>query len=256
MAAVILGVWSAAAKKLKPVPKEERGLALLSGLFLAVHLGAWIASLTLTSVAASLVLLSTAPLWSLVLGSLLRIDPFRLVQASSLVLSLTGIGIIGGDLGGDPGTAMGGALALLSGLAMGAYTLCARKRGSGPGIETYALITCSCAALLLGGAALFTGQIGGPISPQSLGWVAAMAFGSQVIGHTTVTWAAGRIKAVTVGQMLLLEPLIASALAWVLFAEKVGPALWIGGALILVGAAVSLWGGNQADSPTPSNRED
>src|SRR5512136_2431638 len=57
-------------EELRGLKRGEMGLALLSGFFLALHFAAWISSLAYTSVASSVVLVSTAPLWVALLSPL------------------------------------------------------------------------------------------------------------------------------------------------------------------------------------------
>ena len=56
--------------ELRDRTRRELGLALLSGFFLAVHFATWITSLEYTSVASSVVLVSTTPLWVAILAPL------------------------------------------------------------------------------------------------------------------------------------------------------------------------------------------
>jgi len=73
---------------------RDRILAVLSGLFLAAHFAAWITSLSMTSVASSVVLVTTAPLW-VGLGSriLLREDPGQTFW-QGLALALAGTALV------------------------------------------------------------------------------------------------------------------------------------------------------------------
>ena len=65
LAALILApfAWWKARDELRGLSARELTLALISGFFLALHFATWISSLNYTSVANSVVLVNTNPLW-------------------------------------------------------------------------------------------------------------------------------------------------------------------------------------------------
>lgn len=240
LASLPLALLAARRGELKGMGRRETLLAAASGVLLALHLSAWFASMGIVSVAVSLVLLSTAPLWSMILGTILGLESFRLQQALAVLLSLGGIGLIAWSSGGATNSLWGGALALLSGLTMAGYTLCARARNQEKSILGFAAYSYFSAAIFLFLLSLAFGSLKMPDPPAALLWILAMTVCSQLIGHTTVNWAAGRLGAVTVGQVLLLEPIIASLLAWAVFGQAVTALQVLGGAVVLAGAALSI----------------
>src|SRR5687768_3431706 len=68
----------------------ELSLGLVSGLFLAVHFATWISSLEYTSVASSVVFVSTGPLWVALLSPMLLNE--RLARAAIIGLALAVLG--------------------------------------------------------------------------------------------------------------------------------------------------------------------
>lgn len=240
LASLPLVLLAAQRHELKGMPRREVLLAIASGVLLAIHLSSWFASMGMVSVAVSLVLLSTAPLWSMLIGALLGLESFRIQQAIAVVISLGGIGLIAWSAEGASSSLWGGALALLSGLTMAGYTLCARARSQEKSIIGFAAYSYLSAAGFLLFVSLGFGSLRVPDPPSSLLWILAMTVCSQLIGHTTVNWAAGRLGAVTVGQVLLLEPIIASLLAWAVFGQAVTLLQGLGGAVVLVGASLSI----------------
>lgn len=254
LAGLPLLAWAGFKGDLQKMTRREALFGVASGLFLAIHLGAWFASLGLVSVAMSLVLLSTAPLWSIFLGAVFKIDPFHKGQAWAALLSFGGILIIAASSWSSPGTIIGGAFALLSGLAMACYTLCARARDRSKGLAGFAAASYLSSASFLLLASAIIGGLAGPSSTEAFLWILAMTVCSQLIGHTTVNWAAGRMRAVTVGQMLLLEPVIATILAWIVFRQSVGPWLAVGGVIVLIGAVLSInLSEDSPNAPLPEN---
>lgn len=82
-------------KELKALTKKELGLALLSGGLLAIHFGTWITSLEYTTVASSVVLVSTAPLWVALLSPVFLGEKISRYILIGMTLALLGGTIVG-----------------------------------------------------------------------------------------------------------------------------------------------------------------
>jgi len=220
---------------------RDRILAVLSGLFLAAHFAAWITSLSMTSVASSVVLVTTAPLW-VGLGSriLLREDPGRTFW-QGLALALAGTALVTlvdrSPTGQAPAPMLGNALALLGALAASAYLLAGRKLQPKADTLSYVAVVYGVAALALVGMAWISGT---PLSGyQGRDWLllGLLALVPQGVGHTLLNRSLRIFQAGIVATALLGEPVAASALAWLVLGEPVGPWQFLGGGLILVGVA-------------------
>src|SRR5512140_3035512 len=83
--------WTRYRAELQSLKRSEITLGVISGLFLAAHFATWITSLEYTTVASSVVFVSTGPLWVALLAPLLLNE--RLSRAAILGLA---IAIIGG----------------------------------------------------------------------------------------------------------------------------------------------------------------
>nr|MBC8503358.1 DMT family transporter [Chloroflexota bacterium] len=81
--------------ELRNLTRRELGLALLSGFFLAIHFATWITSLEYTTVASSVVLVSTSPLWVALLAPLTIREPVARVVLLGMGLALIGGLIVG-----------------------------------------------------------------------------------------------------------------------------------------------------------------
>ncbi len=220
---------------------RDRTLAVLSGLFLALHFAAWITSLSMTSVASSVVLVTTAPLW-VGLGSriLLREDPGRIFW-QGLALALAGTAVVAlvdsSPTGQAPNPLLGNALALLGALAASAYLLSGRKLQRKVDTLSYVSVVYGVAALALVGTAWLWGT---PLTGyQGRDWLllGLLALVPQGVGHTLLNRSLRIFQAGIVATALLGEPVAASALAWMVLGEPVGPWQILGGCLILVGVA-------------------
>ncbi|MEW5828634.1 MAG: DMT family transporter, partial [Chloroflexota bacterium] len=81
--------------ELKALSRRDLLLGMLSGAFLAVHFATWITSLEYTSVASSVVLVSTGPLWVALLSPLILKEPLTRAALSGMGLALIGGTVIG-----------------------------------------------------------------------------------------------------------------------------------------------------------------
>jgi drug/metabolite transporter (DMT)-like permease len=81
--------------ELRTLTRRELSLGLVSGLFLAVHFATWISSLEYTSVASSVVFVSTGPLWVALLSPMLLNERLRRPAMIGLGLAILGGTVIG-----------------------------------------------------------------------------------------------------------------------------------------------------------------
>ena len=114
--------------ELRALTRQDLLLALLSGLFLGVHFAAWISSLEYTSVASSVVFVSTSPMFvGLASHFLLKERVSRRMFAGIAVSVLGGIIIGYGDFGLGARELFGDLLALVGAAAVSVYLLVGRK---------------------------------------------------------------------------------------------------------------------------------
>ena len=211
--------------------------AAAAGLMYAVHFGAWVTSLALTTVAASVTLVTATPLLlagvSLITG---RDKPDRRLWAA-LGLAVVGVAIIGAaDLAGPDGAAAalaGDALALLGAMAMAGYLLLARSLGPDLDVWAFASVATAVGACSLLVVAISLGVPVTVASPQALGYLALAALLPQLVGHTLLTWALRHTRPTAVGVATVGEPACSTALAWLWLGE---PVRWVVG----VGCVVTV----------------
>jgi drug/metabolite transporter (DMT)-like permease len=238
--------------ELRALSRRDALLGVASGLFLAVHFAAWISSLAYTSVASSVALVSTNPLW-VGLASLLVLRE-RLVPATWLGIALTigGSVLIGiSDSSGGSGTnpMLGNGLALLGAAAGSGYFLLGRDLRRRISILSYIFLAYGTAALALVALALATGPGDMALLAETAdfrglaipGWVLllALALGPQLLGHTAFNWSLRYLSATFVTVALLGEPIGSALLALALFGETFQPLQLAGFVLLLAGIAVA-----------------
>ncbi|MGA2503909.1 MAG: DMT family transporter [Anaerolineales bacterium] len=238
---------------LHALSKQEWILALLSGLFLALHFGTWITSLEYTSVASSVVLVSTTPLWVAILAPLVLRERLGIAAGIGLILALSGGTIVGlsdtctwqsGAVTCPPlqsffaGRAALGDLLALTGAWMAAgYILAGRKLRSKMELIPYVFIVYGMAAIVL--IVIMLGLRESPVGlpPLVYLWFILLALIPQLLGHSTFNWALKYLPASFVSVALLGEPVGSTILAYFIFLEQPG---WtkIGGAVLIL---IGIW---------------
>lgn len=237
--------------ELKALTGPDLRLALFSGVMLAVHFGTWISSLEYTTVASSVVLVSTTPLWVAGLAPLLldeKISPG--IAAGMVVALLGGVVVVLSDAEGGlslqgistlwAGLRTGGALwgdflALLGALSGAAYLLIGRHLRDKFSLPVYIFLVYGMAAVLL---VLVMFAVDGPptgLSGRIYLWFVLLALVPQLLGHTIFNWALRYLPTSLVSITLLGEPVGSTVLAAALLGEQPSLLKVFGAILILVG---------------------
>lgn len=238
-------------KEFKTISAKHWLLIGLGGLFLALHFATWITSLEKTSVASSVVIVTTAPLWVAMFSPV-----FLKEKISKYILIGLGIAVIGGIIVGlnefcsitlwkvscqaagssiSKTMIVGDLLALAGAIFSGAYLMVGRAVRRSVSLEAYLFLVYGVAAVILVVMVMafrlpFTGF--GSNTYMYLLWLALIP---QLIGHSTFNWALKHISAVFVSIALLGEPIGSAILAMIFLKET--PTIFeiAGGVLILLG---------------------
>ena len=226
--------------ELRALTRREWLLAGCAGLMLTGHFASWITSLALTSVAASVALVSTSPLFVGVIAHFILKERLTRPMLLGLLVAMLGSVIIGlSDAGLGTHQLSGDLLALVGALTAAGYFLIGRKLRARLSLLAYVFPVYATAAVGLLIAALFSGAPLTGYSPAVWLWLALMALGPQVIGHSALNWALGRLSVTYVTLAVLAEPIGSAALAWWILKESPTPATLTGGALVLVGIVLA-----------------
>lgn len=245
--AVILAV-SGGWREWRALAPRDLVIALGAGVMLALHFWSWNASLKLTSVAASVVLVNLQPVF-VVAGSAIWLHE-RPARAQLLGIGIAVVGAVVVGLGDarPPGLAAarnpvaGDALALVGAVTAAAYYLAGRRLRTRLALWPYVgLVYGACLVVLLALAGIVSAPLW-PQPPREIAIFAALAAGPMLLGHTGMNWALGYLPAYVVNLTVLGEPVGATALAAVLpgIAEIPTASTLAGGALILAGILVTL----------------
>ncbi|HHD16707.1 MAG TPA: DMT family transporter [Euryarchaeota archaeon] len=209
---------------------------VLSGLALALHFGMWIWSFQFTSVASSVLLVTTHPVFVALIAYFLFSE--RLGKPALIGIGLAFAGsflIFGGDLSLSSGSPVGNLLALGGSLMAGIYILAGSWYRRKLSLPTYAFLVYGPAALFLLAASLILRVDLAPVEMREYVLFALLAVGPMLAGHTIYNWALKYVSPTLVSVSLLGEPVGASLLAMLILSELPGPGAVIGGPIVLLG---------------------
>jgi drug/metabolite transporter (DMT)-like permease len=232
-----------------PLPRLGRVdwlLAGAAGIFLALHFWSWIASLGLTTVSSSVVLVSAQPVFVALLSAALLGEPATRRQWLGIVVAVAGAAVIGwGDFGRGREALIGDALALAGALFVSCYYVIGRRLRLQLDLWWYIGIVYGVAALgLLSVAAVLPGVA--LFGYGRTDWLIflSLAAGPMMLGHTGVNYALRYVRAYVANLAILGEPIGATLIAWALpgIREVPGPQTLAGGLLILGGVLLAATG--------------
>ena len=217
--------------------------ALASGVFLAAHFATWITSLEYTTVASSVVLVSTSPLWVALAARLFLKEPLGPRLLAGLSLALTGSIVISfaeARSGISSRPLLGNALALSGALAVSGYWLIGRRLRRRISLIPYVTMVYGFAALTLLAAALLLRQPLGGFKASTYVWLLLLALVPQLLGHSSFNWALKHLPAAYVAVATLGEPVGAALLAYLLLGETPQLLKIVAAGVILAGIYLAL----------------
>ncbi|HET6770105.1 MAG TPA: DMT family transporter [Actinomycetota bacterium] len=215
----------------------------LAGGFLALHFITFIPSVTLTTVAASTVLVSTSAVFAAAGGKVLFGDSARRSTIVGLIIALTGAVLIsGGDFRASTRAFLGDLLALSGAVLVAGYFLTGRSLRRRLSLLVYAGIVYSICAVILAAAVLLSGTPLTGYEPKVWLLFGLMALGPQILGHTTFNFLLRDVSATVIAVAVMAEPVGASLLALLFFGEAPSAVDVIGGFLVLAGIYLGIVG--------------
>jgi drug/metabolite transporter (DMT)-like permease len=238
--------------ELQSLTRKEILLGGIAGIFLAVHFATWISSLEYTSVASSVVFVSTGPLWVALLSPFLLKERLTRATFVGLIVAVLGGVVIGlsdactweGEVHCQPlaqfiqgRVIWGNFLALVGAWTVSGYLIIGRKLRAARSVSLIPYIFlvygwCSVALILVMFAA---GQspFGYPV--QTYIWIFLLAAFPQLIGHSTYNWVLRYVSATLVALITLVEPIASAVLAYFVLQETPSNGVLLGGLFILFG---------------------
>jgi drug/metabolite transporter (DMT)-like permease len=236
IAAVILFpiALAKARDELLSLSKSDVRIALIAGFFLALHFAAWVSSLKYTSIANSVVLVNTSPLWVGILAPIITKEKIKRLVVLSIFMSILGAFIIGyGDYTQENSALRGDFLALAGGFSMAGYLLMGKKLRQKLSLIAYVSVCYGSSAIILWALVIILDFPIWGFSGQTVAAFFSMALFPQLIGHSCYNWALKYFSTSFVAVSLLGEPVGSIFLAYVIFHEGLTPMKVIGGIFIL-----------------------
>lgn len=242
--------WFRHRDELKGLTRNELVLAVFSGLFLAVHFATWITSLEYTTVASSVVFVSTGPLWVALLSPVFLNE--RLTRAAVVGLLIAILGGIAIGLSDAcswsnglrcpqmdqilQGRAMwGNFLALVGAWTVSGYIIIGRKVRAKISLIPYIFLVYGISAVALILMMFAAGESPRGYPAETYGWIFLLALFPQLIGHSTYNWLLRYLPASLVAITTLAEPVGSAILAYFILSEIPSGGVMLGGLLILIG---------------------
>lgn len=221
---------------------HERWLALAGGACLAAHFWTWVASLDLTTVASSVVLVNMQPIFVIGLSAAFLHERPARRQAIGIGIAMIGALIIAwGDFALGTQALIGDALALAGAVFVAAYYVIGRRLRQRLDIWNYAFVVYGVAAVVL--VLVIAVHPGVALTGYSRNdWLVfgALALGPMLIGHTGINYALRYLPAYVAILAILGEPVGATLIAWLLPAigEVPSTQTLVGGAVLLSGILI------------------
>jgi len=242
VALVVTGSW----REWRTLRRRDVAVACGAGAMLALHFWSWIASLSLTSVAASVILVNLHPVVIVAGSALVLHERASRPQVVGLAVAMLGAAVVAfGDAGRGEAhlgasALLGDALAVLGAATVGLYYLAGRSLRQRLSLWPYVgLVYGACLLTVL----LLAVVTGAPLLPPDRGdlWIfAGIALGPMLLGHTGFNWSLRYVPAYVVSLVILGEPVGATILAALLpgIAQQPGGWTLLGGGIVLGGLAV------------------
>jgi len=234
--------------RLRATSRRDALLMAGVGAILATHFTLWIASLkagdVAVPVASSVILVTSHPILVGLLSHFVLKERLNRTMTVGILLGFGGVVIIAlADYGASAPKLVGDVLAFLGGVAAGLYLLAGRSLRQRVPLTSYAFVVYGSATAVL---FVYTVVLGASLAPtgdvpRELVLFLAMALVPHLGGHTLYNWALRWVSAPVVSLSLVGEPIGSSLLAWALLSQVPSGLVGLGGALAIVGIAMTAY---------------
>ncbi|MGB8600425.1 MAG: DMT family transporter [Burkholderiales bacterium] len=245
LALPILWLWMSLDKHAvtKPQTKADYGSLLWAGFFFAGDLAFWHTSIKLTSVANATLLANFAPIFVTLAAWVLYKQKVTKLFLFALAIALAGtIAVIGSSFSIDQQHIKGDALGVITALFYSGYILSIKKLRERFAVSSIMFWSTLVTAVMLLPVAWISGEV---FWPQTLyGWMMLAGLGwiSHAGGQSLIAYALAHLPAQFSSVGLLLQPVLATLIAWRLFGENVSALQFFGAALVLAGIIIARKG--------------
>lgn len=226
----------------QPTVKKNWYWLIIIGIILSFHFSTWFQSLRMTTVAASVVLVDSSPIFTAILSTIILGESLRRRSWIGVIIAVFGaVFLAWGDFGGTNITALLGDLLALSGaLFLALYFIGGRRFAKGMPITVYTSIVYLFAAITTLFLCIPFGYNVLVFQPTEVAIFIALAIFPTVLGHSVNNYLLTKVPAYVVSSAVLGEPIGATILAAIIFLQFPTIITLIGFFVILAGVAIVL----------------
>lgn len=243
-------------KEFTVIRRKDWLWSIISGLFLALHFILWFESLSYTSVASSVVLVTLQPIFAFIGTYLLFSERFSLGVIISVIITLFGSTIISwGDFQIGKMALVGDLLAVGGAIAVTAYFLCGQQLRRSLSLLTYTFIVYGISAFTL---IIYNLLLNNSLTGYHVEhWLIflALAIFPTFFGHTLFNWALKWLSTATISMAVVFEPIGATILAYFILGETVTYSQWLGGTVVIFGLFLFVMSTSRKREVTISKQE-
>ncbi|WP_312018728.1 DMT family transporter [Streptomyces sp. I05A-00742] len=226
--------------ELRSMGRRALLLAVASGALLALHFAVWLPSLAMTSVASSTALVTTTPIWTMLLLRLRGERQHGLIWAGTALAFLGVVILTGVDLSSSPRALAGDGLALAGGMAAAGYVLLGAEVRRTVSTVPYTYVCYATTTVLLLAACLVSGASLGPYDGGAWGQLVLLTVTAQLLGHSLVNRVVKGLGPSVTSTAILLETPGAALIAALWLGQLPSVAACAALAVILAGLAVVI----------------
>jgi drug/metabolite transporter (DMT)-like permease len=220
--------------------RDSTGLMLLAGFFFAGDLAVWHWSIVLTSVANATLLANCAPIFVTIAAWMLLGRRPSLFFVIGLATALAGMALLlRGDFHRGGSALIGDGLGIVTALFYAAYQLTVTRVRESVSTARVMAVSGAVTALILLPIALVSGERFVPVTAHGWLLLLGLALIAQAAGQSLIAYAMAHLPPDLSSVSLLLQPVIAAALAWLLLGEALTSLAIAGAVLVLIGIRIA-----------------
>jgi len=209
--------------------------------FLSIHFASWITSLNYTSIANSVIIVNTSPIFVAIFSYYILKEKINYNTIIGIIIAFIGTTIIAiGDYGINGNNLLGDMYALIGAIALSIYIIGGREIRKKMNLYLYVTPVYAISAIFLIVACVFLKIQLYPYSLREYLIFLLLAIIPTIFGHTIYNWILKNIEATTVAISLLGEPIGSTILAIIIFNEIPNFLTFIGGPIALIGIYIAI----------------
>ena len=211
--------------------RDLRPWMVVGSLFIAAVNTLFILSISYTTVANTMFLLSGAPFFAALFGRIVLGETVARGVWIAMSVALVGMAVMLWD-GLGAGTLVGNALALFAAICFGAFAVVLRK---GRGVNMLPVVVLGAVLGGVNGALMCAGEFAIPLRDAGLLFVWGALLSGTV--HVIFTWGSRHVPPAEITLLILIEFILAPMWVWLALDERPSVATLVGGTLVLASVA-------------------